>query len=127
MAFTGQHLHDAEQCFWAHHPALREQLRRPPHRRQLGLELGYPSSRGPKLGGFGGRRAPEFAPVDTVLANPPIDRRFHDGDGPGVDFGARHERPSAGNMRATDGIARSLAEWDWPMASCTTPSEPRTP
>ncbi len=46
VALTSQHLHDAEQRFWAHHPALREQLRRVPHRRKLGLELHCRSSRG---------------------------------------------------------------------------------
>jgi hypothetical protein len=78
--FTSQHFHDTEQCFGAHHPALGEQLRRPSHRRQLGLELGDPSARGPRRGGFGGRRAREFAPVDTILANPPIHRRFRNVD-----------------------------------------------
>ncbi len=38
---------------------------------------------GAQLCGFGGRRAREFAPVDTILANPPIHRCFRDLDGRG--------------------------------------------
>jgi hypothetical protein len=74
VPLLSQCLHDAVELFWAHHPALTEELGRPLHRRQLCLELGDPQAGCAQLSRLLGGRPGELAPVDAILALPAVER-----------------------------------------------------
>ncbi len=76
VPLSPQGLHDRVQVFWAHHPILAEQLRRPLDRGQFGLELFDPAPGLLQLSALAARRARHQAPVDAVLALPAIQRRL---------------------------------------------------
>jgi hypothetical protein len=102
--------HDPEHRFWAHHPTLFEQRRRPFHDGELRLELGDAPAGCPQLRVVGRRGSDELTAVDPLLAHPAVDGGLTDVHGGGD---LRHL--SAGGTWSTT-IARNCGSYEWGTA-----------